>query len=236
MQNHYSGNLMMANNYPNNAQTVPVYRQFPGGRYIDGIHDFLESLKFEKRTVMAVEQIVEQRIKALNSNDEEQISMWCDKCFVTLDAVASFKDQIKIIKNCQLLLDTGNYKLSKGMLVLAESVFKNLKGTLMSRSAPPFYGESNYVLERTDAKLDRIWNVETGANLAPYADLIFDIMKQKYCNNTAMDVRFAKSQDMPTVAPVYINRVNAGSALVNLPLDSDVGNDTVIVGMLESAA
>lgn len=81
----------------------------------------MQKLRSDGYTPMSVEDIAKKKLEVLVSGNKREISKSWDIQFDTSSAIAYFKDEIKVIPNCELLVNIdSDAELKGGALVLTE--------------------------------------------------------------------------------------------------------------------
>ena len=83
-----------------NELQFPKYEMFQG-RYIDAMPALIAS----GRIPMNTKQIAKRRLEVLSSGDHKLIDAWWTNYFDTSDAISYFKNEAKVITNCEPLIN-----------------------------------------------------------------------------------------------------------------------------------
>ena len=213
---------MVTNEELNDLQPLP-YERFEG-MYIDA----MPALREAERIPMTTEALAKRRLEVLASGSEELIRAWWNNYYDTSDGVAYLGDEIKILKNSQLLIDiTPEAELKDGALVLTEDQYNTLEGKTFKRSK---LGVTNDWLTKEQAKKHPVWQELLGDVLEPYVDAVFEQYEKQYGKrNELMGVFLADAQDVPTLRSWFVGRLNGRSDLIGCNLD----HDARLVGVLD---
>ena len=123
----------------------------------------MELLIKDKRKPMTVKQIIERRLNSKQNN-------WRENYFDTCDAIVRYKDNIKVILNCNLLKKiTKKTELTNGGIKTTEKEYQKLKGKEFSISKL----ELNGWLTKEKALKHPIWRYLLGNLHKDYVELVF---------------------------------------------------------------
>ena len=196
------------------------YRIFCG-RYID----VRLALRKTKRIPMTLRQIAEKRLEVLSSGDEALIHYWWDNRYCTSDGVAYFGDEIKVLKNSQLLMGIiPGAELKNGALILTEEQYNNLEGKTFQRSELII----DERLTKKQAKEHPVWQELLGDVLDEYVDAVFEQYEKNGESNKLMGV-YVYNTYIPALCTWSIGMLETES---DLPGSYDLNGGALLIGIL----
>jgi len=210
-----------------NLDDVPVeqvYKPFTG-RYVDA----MPALMAEKRIPMPVSALMKRRLQVLDSKNEDLINNWWGNYYDSPDGLANFKQEYKLVKNAEPLLNIAkNSKLKNGGLILTEEQYDALKGETFSRKELEKAGINDWMPK--DKIIEHpVWKAAAGSKdlLKNYANAQF----KKYNDSKAMGTYLSEPQDIPTMRALvlsYGGYYGGGSSLSD---GRYLGDDARLVGV-----
>jgi hypothetical protein len=201
----------------------PIYKPFTG-RYVDA----MPALMAEKRIPMPVSALMKRRLQVLESKNEDLIENWWGHYYDSPDGIANFKQEYKIVKNAEPLLNiTQESKLKNGALVLTETQYDNLKGETFSRKELEKAGINDW-MQKSEVVKHPVWNAIAGSEdlLKNYANVQF----KKYDSTKAMGVYISDPQDTHTMRALVLGGCDRGSYLDDY---GSLGSDARLAGVRE---
>ncbi|HDQ59886.1 MAG TPA: hypothetical protein ENN30_01700, partial [Candidatus Woesearchaeota archaeon] len=143
----------------------------------------MQELRSEGYSPMTVQDVAKKRLEVLASGNKKKTSQFWDISQNTTSAVAYFKDEIKIIPNCEILTNIDyDAEILNGALVLTEDQYKQLPGKTFKHSELM----TNTQMTRIDrAKAHPVLQELLGDDLEPYVDAVFDKVKKSYGTDKA---------------------------------------------------
>ena len=182
------------------------YKIFEGKPYAE----LMKDLKDEGYRPMDMRNLVEKRLEALASGDEEERDKFVNQSLDSSTGIVTYKretedgirDEIKIIPRCEFLENIDiNQELYNGRLKLTEEQYNQLEGKVFNRKDLIL----NEFLTEEEAKEHSIWKELLGGTLKDYVNTVFDFEK-KHGRNTAMGVWVHKGEDVPMLRSCYVDR------------------------------
>ncbi|HDQ60093.1 MAG TPA: hypothetical protein ENN30_02765 [Candidatus Woesearchaeota archaeon] len=159
---------------------------------------------------MTARQIVEKRLEAVASGNEQLINGWLLNYFYTPDAVAYSGDEIKIVPNCKLLIDIdSDAELDRWGMVLTEEQYKQLEGKTFQRADLSI----NKGHTKQEAKGHPVWQAELGDLLGLCTEMVFAEGKRGYGSEKAMSICLGKRQEKPMLHAFVLGGLGGGSGL-----------------------
>lgn len=201
-----------------------AYKEF-WGNYIATMH----ALKEEGRVPLTVRHIAEKRLEAVASGDEQVMYDWLENWFSTASAIASFNDEIKVIPNCDFLVNINSdekirdcsitlanrcikskyglreeqYGYLENKVTLTEELYNSLNGKVFKRSDLKL----NETMKKNSVKAHPVWKELLGDILEPYVNMIFKITDEKHGFDLTMGVYVPESGEPPELFPFKIDAI-----------------------------
>ncbi|MFH0936237.1 MAG: hypothetical protein V1815_00990 [Candidatus Woesearchaeota archaeon] len=171
---------------------------------------------------LTTKDIMLNRIKAIQSKDQNETNFWLNKYFDTADALAYHDNKLIIQPNSRHLLSINqDSKLNNGSLILNQEQFNELskKYEVFDRNKIK-HGNS---LTKQQSKEHPIWlklAQDDKSLLEEYTDLIFAKAKEIYGYNENMGICLPDDQENPAMRDWFLwNLVNRSDAVAGSGLD-----------------
>jgi len=154
---------------------------------------------------LTAKDVMEYRIKAIQSNNEDEFDFWLDHYFDTADGLAYHDNNLIVVPNSQELLNINpESKLSNGSLILSPKQYERLsKEHEVIKRDNIISGKP---LTKEQAKEHPIWlklAQEDKSLLNEYADAIFSKAKEIYNYNENMGIYPQDDQKTPVMRDWY---------------------------------
>jgi hypothetical protein len=147
---------------------IPIYKEFCGKNI-----EQMPKLIAEGRVPMNVAQLMQRRLEIRNSSEKIKTA-WLDNFFDTGDAVAHHPCGETIVDlDSQRLREMTPYSnTERGVLILAEDVYRTLKGERFKKEE---LGKIHYWMSKSEAKEHPFWKILARDQrlLNDYVDFIF---------------------------------------------------------------
>lgn len=167
--------------------------------------------------------VMQKRVEALNSKNEEQIKFWLNQYFDTSTGLAYHNGNLIVIPDSDLLKSiNSNSEIKDRSLILTPEQYNKLSEQYEVIKRNKVKIEKS--LTKEEAKNHKLWLNLSGndqALLNEYADLIFAEAKKTYKYDENMGVYLSNDQKDPALRAWYVVRLDCGSdadalvALVN---------------------
>ena len=205
---------------------VQNYRIFEG-RY----NEQMPLLVQESLTSLTAKDVMQYRIKAVQSKNKDEINFWLEHYWDTVTGLAHFNNELIVVPNSELLSNINpESRLVEGSLPLTQKQYEELskkkKYEVIEREKVI---SGRYLTER-EAKEHLIWlklAQEDKALLKEYVGLIFTEAKRVYGYNVNMGIYLPKDQENPALRSWRLKHLNHRSGA---SVKIDLGNYTRLFG------
>jgi len=187
---------------------IQDYKIFEG-RY----HKQMPLLIQEGFQPLTSKDVMEYRIKAIQSKNKNEIDFWLNRYFDTADGLAYYDDSLIVVPNLQELLNINqDSKLRNRSLALSPEQYNQLsKEHEIIKRDKIISGEP---LIKEQAKQHPIWlklAQEDKSLLNEYADAIFAEEKEVYYFDKNMGIYLPNDQDKPSIRAWCLKGLHSGS-------------------------
>lgn len=183
------------------------YEVFGGGSYVSKMSELI-SAGFSP---FSVADVMRARLEAAKSNDKNKKDFWLNTHFDTVDGVAYYKAEVKVVCDSGHLRSVSSgSRLRDGALELSVSDFSSLEGLVFSRGELKKCGIGK-LLSRDEAKGNPVWRTlarNDDTLLSDYVDFIFDEIKEHYGYDKRMGVYLSSRSKVPLLRAWFADGPN----------------------------